>query len=451
MFKLKKRAMNNKKASRRTFIKKSAAGVIGVGFAFSARSYANILGANNRVNVAVVGLHGRGKAHLSAIYHTTNTRISAICDVDSRELTKTAELVNEMNGQKPDVIVDIRKLLENKDIDAVTIATPDHWHAPMAIMAMQAGKHVYLEKPCCFNPQEGNWLIQSQKKHGKVLQVGNQQRSAPTSVQAVADIRAGIIGEAYMGKAWYANTRGSIGTGKNVTVPDWLDWDMWQGPAPHTDYRDNIVHYNWHWFWRWGTGEINNNGYHELDICRWALGVDYPSKITSSGGRYSFDDDWQFYDTQIASFEFGNDKMISWEGRSCNGFNFHERGRGATIHGTKGTVLLDRNGYWAYDNSGKLFKQVLEREHSVSTDIVGIGALDLYHMENFVEAIRSDEKLNSPIEEAVKSNMMCHLGNIAQKFNRTLQTDPRDGKIMNDKEAMKLWSRDYAEGWKPVI
>ncbi|MCH8233166.1 MAG: Gfo/Idh/MocA family oxidoreductase [Bacteroidetes bacterium] len=443
--------MNNKKASRRTFIKKSAAGVIGVGFAFSARSYANILGANDRVNVAVVGLHGRGKAHLSAIYHTTNTRISAICDVDSRELTKTAELVNEMNGQKPDVIVDIRKLLENKDIDAVTIATPDHWHAPMAIMAMQAGKHVYLEKPCCFNPQEGNWLIQSQKKHGKVLQVGNQQRSAPTSVQAVADIRAGIIGEAYMGKAWYANTRGSIGTGKNVTVPDWLDWDMWQGPAPHTDYRDNIVHYNWHWFWRWGTGEINNNGYHELDICRWALGVDYPSKITSSGGRYSFDDDWQFYDTQIASFEFGNDKMISWEGRSCNGFNFHERGRGATIHGTKGTVLLDRNGYWAYDNSGKLFKQVLERGHSVSTDIVGIGALDLYHMENFVEAIRSDEKLNSPIEEAVKSNMMCHLGNIAQKFNRTLQTDPRDGKIMNDKEAMKLWSRDYAEGWKPVI
>lgn len=443
--------MKNNKDSRRTFIKKSAAGVIGASFTFSASSYANILGANDRVNVAVVGLHGRGKAHLSAIYHTTNTRISAICDVDSRELTKTAELVNEMNGQKPDVIVDIRKLLENKDIDAVTIATPDHWHAPMAIMAMQAGMHVYLEKPCCFNPQEGNWLIQSQKKHGKVLQVGNQQRSAPTSVQAVADIRAGIIGEAYMGKAWYANTRGSIGTGKNVTVPDWLDWDMWQGPAPHTDYRDNIVHYNWHWFWRWGTGEINNNGYHELDICRWALGVDYPSKITSSGGRYSFDDDWQFYDTQIASFEFGNDKMISWEGRSCNGFNFHERGRGATIHGTKGTVLLDRNGYWAYDNSGKLFKQVLERGHSASTDIVGIGALDLYHMENFVEAIRSDEKLNSPIEEAVKSNMMCHLGNIAQKFNRTLQTDPRDGKIMNDKEAMKLWSRDYAEGWKPVI
>ncbi|MCH7513965.1 MAG: Gfo/Idh/MocA family oxidoreductase [Bacteroidetes bacterium] len=443
--------MKNNKDSRRTFIKKSAAGVIGASFTFSASSYANILGANDRVNVAVIGLHGRGKAHLSAINSTVNTRIRAICDVDSRELTKTAELVNEMNGQKPDVIVDIRKLLENKDIDAVTIATPDHWHAPMAIMAMQAGMHVYLEKPCCFNPQEGNWLIQSQKKHGKVLQVGNQQRSAPTSVQAVADIRAGIIGEAYMGKAWYANTRGSIGTGKNVTVPDWLDWDMWQGPAPHTDYRDNIVHYNWHWFWRWGTGEINNNGFHELDICRWALGVDYPSKITSSGGRYSFDDDWKFYDTQIASFEFGNDKMISWEGRSCNGFNFHERGRGATIHGTKGTVLLDRNGYWAYDNSGKLFKQVLERGHSASTDIVGIGALDLYHMENFVEAIRSDEKLNSPIEEAVKSNMMCHLGNIAQKFNRTLQTDPRDGKIMNDKEAMKLWSRDYAEGWKPVI
>ncbi len=443
--------MRNKKSSRRTFIKKSTAGVIGAGFALSARSYANIFGANDRVNIAVAGLHGRGKAHLSAISGTANTLISAVCDVDSREMSKSVAIVNEIAGYSPDTVGDIRKLLENKDIDAITIATPDHWHTPMAMMAMQAGKHVYLEKPCCHNPQEGTWLIESQKKYGKVLQVGNQQRSAPTSAQAVADIRAGIIGEAYMGKAWYANTRGSIGKGKNVSIPDWLDWELWQGPAPHTDYRDNVVHYNWHWFWNWGTGEINNNGFHELDICRWALGVDYPTKVTSSGGRYSFDDDWEFYDTQIAGFEFGDDKMITWEGRSCNGFDIHERGRGAAIHGTNGTILLDRNGYWAYDKSGKLFKQVLERSHPATTDVVGIGALDLYHMENFMEAIRSGKKLNSPVDEAVKSNLICHLGNIAQKFSRTLITNPQDGKIVNDKEAMQLWGREYADGWKPVV
>jgi len=436
--------------SRRTFIKKTAVGAIGMA-AFSARSYANIIGANDKVQMGVAGLNGRGQAHIRAIVNTKNAGIIAVCDVDSRAVTKSAETVKTWTGTSPELYGDIRKLLDRKDIDAITVAAPDHWHTPMAMMAMESGKHVYLEKPCTFNAQEGEWLIQSRNKHGKVLQIGNQQRSAPTSIQGVADIRNGIIGDVYFGKAWYANNRGSIGTGKKVPVPEWLDWEMWQGPAPRTDYKDNIVHYNWHWFQDWGTGEINNNGFHEIDICRWALGVGYPVKVTSSGGRYSFRDDWQFYDTQVASFEFEDKKMITWEGRSCNGFKFYDRGRGTTIHGTDGTVILDRNGYSAFDKKGKLFKQILEREQSATTDTVGVGALDLIHMENFAGAILHGDRLNSPVEEGVKSNMICHLGNIAQKYGKTLETDGGSGKILNDPQAMELWGRTYEKGWQPSV
>ncbi|MFQ5983006.1 MAG: Gfo/Idh/MocA family protein, partial [Woeseiaceae bacterium] len=207
--------------------------------------------------------------------------------------------------------------------------------------------------------------------------------------------------------------------------------------------------YNWHWFWHWGTGEINNNGLHELDICRWALDVGHPSRVTSSGGRFHFEDDWEFYDTQIASFEHGDDKMITWEGRSCNDFKYYDRGRGSMIYGTDGTALLDRNGYFLYDKDGELIKQVNERSRSGTTDVVGAGALVKYHMENFFAAIRDGATLNAPIEEGAISTLMCHLGNFSQKLGRTLNIDPDNGHIKSDKEAMSYWSRDYESGWSP--
>jgi predicted dehydrogenase len=435
--------------TRRNFVKKSSIGIMAM--AVSASSYARILGSNERLNIAVAGLNGRGQGHLMSASLGQNSTVIAFCDVDTRTFKKSHETLEKCGVKKAKTYVDIRRLLENKDIDAVSIATPDHWHAPMAIMSMNAGKHVFLEKPCSHNPQEGEWLITSSKKNRKVLQIGNQQRSAPTSIQAVQDIKDGIIGEVYYGKAWYANTRGSIGMGKAAPVPSELDWELWQGPAPRREYKDNWVHYNWHWFWNWGTGEINNNGLHEIDICRWALGVDYPQKVTSAGGRYHFEDDWEFYDTQVANFEFGGGKMITWEGRSCNGSKFHNRGRGATIHGTKGTILLDRNGYFVYDHGGELIKQMDEKAYSETTNTVGLGALDAYHMDNFVNAVRKGEKLNSPVLEAHKSTLMCHLGNIAQNFNRTLKIDPENGKILEDKEAMKMWKRTYEKGWEPKI
>lgn len=437
--------------SRRDFIKKSALTSAGLALGVSAKSYGRIQGANDRVNFAVVGLNGRGKALARAVATVKDTNIGYICDVDSRILEPTKELVNKITGQVPKAHTDYRELLEINDLDALAIATPDHWHAPMTIMGVKAGKNVYVEKPCSHNPAEGELLVAAQKKYGKVIQMGTQQRSAPTSIQAVEDIRNGIIGKAYFGKAWYSNKRGSIGTGKQTPVPEWLDWELWQGPAPRMDYKDNLVHYNWHWFWNWGTGEINNNGTHEIDICRWALGVDYPLKVNSSGGRYHFKDDWQFYDTQIANFEFEGDKLITWEGRSCNDHRIFGRGRGVTIHGTKGTIMLDRNGYFAYDQDGNIIKELKEEKESATTDIIGAGSLDLYHMQNFVNGIKSNEKLNSPIEEGHKSNLLCHLGNISQKQGKTLSIDTQSGKILNDPKAMQMWAREYQKDWEPTV
>lgn len=434
--------------SRRKFIKQSVLGATALGF--SASSYARIIGANERVNFAVIGVNGRGKAHIMAVNPLKNASVSAFCDVDRRTFAKAQELLGEGNPKAKEY-KDFRKVLDDKNVDAISIATPEHWHAPMGIMAMQAGKDVYGEKPCSFNAEEGEWLVKVQKETDRIFQMGNQQRSAPTSHEAMEDIKAGIIGKAYKGKAWYSNTRGPIGIGKKAAVPEWLDWELWQGPAPRTDFKDNYVHYNWHWFWRWGTGEINNNALHELDICRWALGVDYPTRVSSTGGRFHYDDDWEFWDTQNASFEYGDDKLITWEGMSCNGMRRHDRGRGATIHGTEGTILLDRNNYIVYDLKNNMIKHVKERTQSATTNTLGAGGLDVYHMNNFVEAIRKGVKLYSPIEEAHKSNLMCHLGNIAQKKKRSLTIDPKNGRILNDADAMKMWGREYEDGWKPTV
>jgi predicted dehydrogenase len=442
--------MIKKNNSRREFIKKSSLVATGVALSFSAKSYSSIIGANDRLNFAVVGINSRGKAHISAVNELSKkARVAGLCDVDKRTFGKVYKAFPSIDSKGIQTYNDFRKLLDNKDVDVVTIATPDHWHAPMAISAMQAGKHVYVEKPASHNPQEGEWLVAAQKREGKVLQIGNQQRSAPTSIQAVEDISNGIIGEVYHGKAWYANTRGPIGTGKEIPVPNWLDWDLWQGPAPRTAYKDNYVHYNWHWFWNWGTGEVNNNGLHELDICRWAMGVDVPDKVSSSGGRYHFNDDWEFYDTQIVNYEFDNDKMITWEGRSCNGQPYFGRGRGAMIYGTKGTILLDRNGYLRYDLKGNLLNEQKEGEMSATTDTVGIGNLDVLHMNNFIRGITHGEKLNSPVEDIDKSHLLCHLGNISQKMGRSLELE--NGRIKNDAAAMKMWGREYENGWMPQV
>ncbi|NIJ44965.1 putative dehydrogenase [Wenyingzhuangia heitensis] len=440
--------------TRREFIKKTAAGSAGliVGASLLPNiGYSNILGANERLNVAVIGVRSRAKSLTKAISKYKEARVAYTCDVDDVILQKNNQFCQETLGYIPQTEKDFRKVLEDKSVDAVFIATPEHWHAPMAIMALQAGKHVYVEKPCSHNLFENEMLVEAQKKYGKVVQMGNQQRSAVTSKQAVEEIKEGIIGTVYKGEAYYSNNRGDIGIGKKIAVPTTLDWDLWQGPAPRESYRDNIHPYNWHWFKTWGTGEIHNNGTHEIDICRWALGVDIPKTVSSVGGKYTYKDDWEYTDNQQATFTYDDDKFITWTGHSRGKIMPNQPGRGATIYGSEGSIMLSRNAYQLFDLSGKLVKRVDEKGKSVTLGTAGGGGLDVKHIANFFNAIRIGEKQNSPIADASITTMTCHLGNISQEVGRTLNIDTKTGKVKKDKQALKLYKREYEKGWEPKL
>ena len=437
--------------NRREFLDALAVGAAGLAIRANAKSYGQILGANKRLNFAVIGLNSRGYAHLSALQaNKQSASIAYVCDVDSKTMDKFAATTKEAMGSAPATEKDFRKILEHKDVDAISIASPDHWHTPMAIAGLQAGKHVYVEKPCSHNPAEGALLVEAQKKYGKVVQMGTQQRSSPHSIEIVGKIHSGLIGRAYYAKAWYSNTRKSIGYGKPAPVPPQLDWDLWQGPAPRKPYTDNIQPYNWHWFRTYGTGEALNNGTHEVDVCRWALDVDYPQRVTSTGGRYQFKDDWQFYDTLVTSFDYG-DKMISWEGKSCQGMRFYNRDRGAAIMGTTGTVLVDRDGYEIYDLNGKKTSEFKTGKMTSSSDLRGADSMTDAHFANFIAAICNGEKLNAPIAVGNVSVTTLQLSNIAWEVNRELKLDTKDGKIEGDAEAMKMWGREYEKGWAPQL
>jgi predicted dehydrogenase len=310
---------------------------------------------------------------------------------------------------------------------------------------------VYVEKPSGHDPREDELIVHAARKHKRQVQLGTQRRSGPHFAEIAQAIREGLIGTAYLARAWYANTRKGIGKGKVVAVPAHLDYDLWQGPAPRTPYRDNIIHYNWHWFKNWGTGEICNNGTHEIDVARWMLGVDYPTSVVSTGGRFHFADDWEFPDTQEATFEFEGGKSIIWQGQSCNGLNLYGRPRGTTILGTNGSVVLDQDGYVVYDLGNKIVKEVSPTAKGDSLNTVGDDSLTQLHIDNFISAVRTGTKLSAPIEDGAKTGMLCHLGTISHQVGRKLTTNPKNGHIVGDAAAAKLWSRDYDSRWKPVV
>ena len=437
--------------TRRNFIKKTSLGTIGLTSSSSNFFIGkNILGANDRINCAVVGVRSRGKAHAAAINSQNNSKIIFNCDVDDIIIEDHNKWCKKNIGYVPEIEKDFRKLIENKNLDAVFIATPEHWHAHMTIMASQAGKHVYIEKPCSHNLYENELLVVAQKKYGTKIQMGNQQRSAITSMLAIDEIRNGIIGDVYKGEAYYSNNRGSIGIGKIVPVPKFLDWDLWQGPAPRVPYKDNIHPYNWHWFRNWGTGEVHNNGTHEIDICRWALGVDYPESVTSFGGKYSYQDDWEFVDNQQVTFKYKDEKFITWTGHSRGLIQPKQPGRGVTIYGSKGSIQLDRNFYKLYDLGGNLIKYEKEGAVSKTIDSRGQGGLDENHIGNLFDSIRYNKSLNAEIKDASISTHLCHLANLAQDSGETLHIDTETGKILNN-IADNYWKREYAPGWEPKV
>lgn len=420
--------------TRRDFIKKAAVSTAaltlgGVLPEFSAKSYANIVGANEKIRMGAIGVNSRGMALATNFAKQPQCEVTYICDVDSRAVTKCIDAVNKAVGYTPKGEKDIRKMLEKKDVDAVFVATPDHWHAPAALLAMKAGKYK------------------------RVLQMGNQRRSWPNVREGIMALKEGVIGNVHYGKSWYTNNRASIGIGKPVAVPDWLDWDLWQGPAPRAAFKDNYVHYNWHWFWHWGTGEALNNGTHMMDLLRWGLDLEYPVKVDSSGGRYYYNDDWEAPDTQNINIEFPGKKYISWEGRSCNGRHIQEQSTGCEFYGDKGTLFITGgDSYIIYDDKNKIIKEEKSRIEIDPRNLMNPAEqLDSFHLQNFFNAIQKGEKLFSDIDSGHKSTLLVQLGNIAQRTGRTLNIHPQNGHILKDAEAEKLWSRTYEPGWEMIL
>lgn len=441
--------------SRRDFVKRSVVGTAalsagGILPGFTAKSYGRIIGANEKIVVSMMGVNSRGKALAKNFAVQQNCEVAHICDVDSRAITACMEAIKDRQTAVPKGFGDFRKSLESKDIDAMVIAAPDHWHAPASLLAMQAGKHVYVEKPCSHNPREGEILVEAAGKYNKVIQMGNQRRSWPNVVKAIQEVKAGTIGNVYFGKGWYTNNRGPIGIGKKTDVPGWLDWDLWQGPAPRKEFRDNLLHYNWHWFWHWGTGEALNNGTHMIDLLRWGLDVDYPVRVSSNGGRFRYKDDWETPDTQVINLDFDKGVTMSWEGRSCNGKQVEGSSVGVVFYGEKGSILIPSgNSYTLFDLEGKVVKVVNDAYKVDPRDVSNPSEqVDALHIKNMFEAILHGGALNSGVESGHKSTLLVQLGNISQRVGRSLNTDPKNGHILNDKEAAVLWSRTYEKGWE---
>jgi predicted dehydrogenase len=422
--------------TRRQFLKTTC--ILATGLAAAPASVRAAKSPNDKVVVGIIGCNGRGMDHINGFLSVPNVEIAYICDVDSRAVDKGVAAVGKKQERKPKGVKDFRRILEDPALDAVSIATPDHWHAPATILACAAGKHVYVEKPGSHNLHESELMVKAARKHNRRVQMGNQRRSWPWVIEAMDALHAGEIGKVFFARAWYTNHRGTIGHGQPASPPEWLDYSLWQGPAPEKPFQDNLIHYNWHWFWHWGTGEIGNNGVHALDLARWGLGVDTPQTVTCGGNRYHFQDDQETPDVYVATFDFG-DKGISWDGQSCDPRGFEGAGFGVIFYGEKGSMALAGNNCSFYDLNNKSLREI-KGKHD-----------DTLHFANFVQSIRADEKLRSEIEDGQRSTWLCHLGNIAWRTGHTLKLDPATRSIKGDKKAEALWKRSYRSGWEPKV
>jgi|TARA_B110000914_G_scaffold214872_1_gene218220 predicted dehydrogenase len=445
---------------RRDFIKKTSTGLLAGSLLSpfhntSAKSYSKIIGANNRIIIAFQGLGRRFPGLLNSSLKMKNIEIKYFCDVMDKQIEKANKRYNNLKGEKAISEKNIHRIIEDKDVNSIIIATPDHWHAYAACKAMSAGKHVYLEKPCSHNLKESELLVNYQSYYNKVVQMGNQQRSSYETLDIINLIHNGIIGDVYRAETFYNNNRPRVPNQVIEEIPKGLDWDLFQGPSKRKLYTYDTWDYNWRWYgWDFGTGEAGNNATHELDIARWALKVNYPNKVDVYAGKNHFKNDgWTMYDTMEAKFHFPNNLRIDWNCQSRNSYAKKlEGGRGTIVYGSKGSVFINRQGYQIYDLNGKKIKNSISSDNESSTSLGGGGNMTTKHFRNFFNSIRNGEKLTSPIDDAVISQSMVHYANLAYRANKSFDIDPVSGNILDKKIKKKFWSREYEPGWeiKPV-
>lgn len=427
-----------------------AGSLYGSSIKLSPKSYSRVVGSNERIGLAFQGLGRRFPGLLRSSLKLKNIDILYFCDVMEKQTGRANNLFSKLSPKKAKNEVDIHKIFDDKDVDAIIMATPDHWHAYGACKAMEYGKHVYLEKPCSHNMDESEKLVEYQKYYNKTIQMGNQQRSSTHTQNIIKSIHNGIIGDAYNAVCFYNNNRGEVPNQVPTNPPPGLNWDLFQGPAPRRDYTYDTWDYNWRWYdWDYGTGEAGNNATHELDIARWALDVNYPIHTNVYAKKNHFlNDGWTMYDNMEAKFEFPKNKSINWNGRSRNAYGRKiEGGRGTIIYGTKGSVFVNRQEYKLYDIQGNLLNHIKSNDNESNNTLGGGGNMTTRHMRNFVDGIRGKENLNAPINDAVISQSLVHYSNVAYRSNQSLTINLKSGKIKN-KKAKKYWSRDYEPGWE---
>jgi predicted dehydrogenase len=423
---------------RRQFLNASAGLVTSTALATAAKL--SLAAANEPLKIAVIGPGGMGTNHLRLLSARKDVKVAYVCDVDSNRAAAAAKLV-EQNGGSAQAVKDLRRVLDDKTIDAVWIATPDHWHTPAAILATAAGKHVYVEKPVSHNVREGRLLVEAARRNKRVVQVGMQSRSALHVRQAVDILKSGEIGEVLVAKAWNSQLRKSIGKKQASSPPPELDFDLWLGPAPQRAYQENLLPGIWRWYYDFGAGDIGNDGVHDIDIARFGLGVGtQPTTVAALGSKFFFDDDQQFPDTQYCVFEWAasgqtGKRQLIFEQRDWSPYVQEGHENGNAFYGTKGMLVLGKkSGFQVYGPKNKLLKSV-----------TGAAELPLHH-QNFLDCIRNGGPQHCDAQEGHLSASLAHLANIACRVERTLKLDPTAERIVGDDDAQKLIRRTYREG-----
>ncbi len=428
---------------RRDFLKTASAASAAATVALAGAPAVLAKGVNDKIVVGLIGCGGRGPGVAEGFLSQPGVEIAYVCDPDQERAGKAADAFGVKSAN---IVGDLRKVLDDKSVDAVIVATPDHWHAPAAIMACDAGKHVYVEKPCAHNFREGQLLVEAARRNERVVQHGTQTRSNPFAANAIQMLREGIIGEVLAAKAWNVQRRANIGHAQPSQPPAALDYDTWIGPAEMVPYQENRSHYTWHWWYNFGTGDMGNDGVHDLDYAVWGLGVDtHPSRVASLGGKYYFDDDQQFPDTQTAVFEYdgdgsvGNRRQLTFEMRIWDTNYPTNTDSGAEYYGTAGKMLLSKRGkllVWDEKNR-RIDKPVAKNPAPLKIT---------HHQQDFIDAIKTSRRPNADIEIGFRSAALCHLANIANRLRRTVEFDPAAEKVIGDADAQAMLTRTYREG-----
>jgi predicted dehydrogenase len=427
-----KRAVN-----RRQFLGSSAKNAAGVAAGMVALAGATAVAGSKsspgeRVRVATIGVRNQGKTLTAHLAGLPDVDVVALCDVDESLRPAATSAATDAHGKAPRWESDFRRILDDRTIDAVVIATPDHWHAPMTILACQAGKDVYVEKPVSHNVREGQQMVAAARRSGRVVQSGLQQRSGTHFQSAVDFVRSGKLGAVHLAKAWTVHRRKPIGRKRDSVPPDGVDYDLWLGPAPLRAFNANRFHYNWHWFWDYGTGELGNWGTHMLDVARWGLGVGLPTRISASGGRFHFDDDQETPDTLVVQYAYPRATIV-WEHRLWSTHGVEGRSAAAAFYGEAGTLVVDRGGWKVYDLAETIASDSSEQP--------------IAHLRNFIDCIKSRSRPAADIETGHVSSALCHLGNIAYRVGREVTFYPEVATFGTDREASLLLSREYRSPW----